>query len=228
MRKIFIGYDERQRMSYHVLAQSLVERASEPLAITALRLEQLPMKRRGLTPFTWSRFIVPFLCGFEGWALFMDADMIATSDIARVFDCADDRYAVMVRKTNHAPFEWASLMLFNCAHEANRVLTPQNIDANVVNGLHAIKWCAPEHVGELASEWNHCVGYDDPALGVQAHVLHYTQGVPMWPETEGGDNSSFWHKEFEEMHTAAEWKALMGKSVHAGHVYERLKKQNAG
>lgn len=57
--RIFIGYDHRQAVAYNVLQFSLYRRSSRPLAISPLVLPTLPMKRQGLTPFTFSRFLVP-------------------------------------------------------------------------------------------------------------------------------------------------------------------------
>ena len=88
-------------------------RATRPVAITPLVIEQLPITRRGLTAFTYTRFLVPWLCDFEGSALYLDIDMLALADIAELFDLMDDS-AVMVSK-NRLRYEWASVMLFNCA-----------------------------------------------------------------------------------------------------------------
>jgi len=73
--KIFIGYDERQAVSYTTLQHSILETASGPVSVTPLILSTLPITRRGLTPFTFSRFLVPWLCNYQGHALFLDADM---------------------------------------------------------------------------------------------------------------------------------------------------------
>ena len=41
MIRIFIGYDQREAVAYHVLSHSIQRRASEPVAIAPLRLSQL-------------------------------------------------------------------------------------------------------------------------------------------------------------------------------------------
>ena len=84
MLKVFVGFDERQRVSFTTLATSIFETASRPVSITPLVLHTLPISRRGLTPFTFSRFLVPWLCNFEGAAVFMDADMLLASDITEL------------------------------------------------------------------------------------------------------------------------------------------------
>src|SRR5260221_6587073 len=126
MLKIFIGYDERQPIAYHVLHQSIIAKASEPVSITPLILSTLPLNRPGgLTPFTWSRFLVPWLCDYQGWALFLDIDMLLKDDIAKLFAMKDEQYTVMVSK-NELKFEWASAILFNC--EKCTMLTPRYVE----------------------------------------------------------------------------------------------------
>src|ERR1700741_4365040 len=95
---IFIGYDHRQAVPYNGLQFSLYRRSSRPRSISPLVLPTLPMKRQGLTPFTFSRFLVPWLCDYQGWALFLDIDFLALADIAELFALADDRHAAMVSK----------------------------------------------------------------------------------------------------------------------------------
>jgi len=217
--KIFIGFDHRQPVSLSVLAQSIYTYSKTPVAITPLVYNQLPMTRKdGLTPFTWSRFLVPYLCDYRGWALFLDLDMLVRDDITKLFDLADEKYAVMVAK-NPKKFEWASVMLFNCGHPANKVLTPDYV--NEAKGLHGINWCKPEEIGGIPAEWNHLVGYDKPRS--DAKLIHYTQGVPCFPETNDSEGADEWFKEHKFMNHARPWEELMGNSVHAVQLQDGTK-----
>ena len=119
----FIGFDERQRVSFTTLSASIYEHSSEPISITPLVLRTLPITRRGLTPFTFSRFLVPWLCGFEGKAVFLDADMLLVSDIHEAAREIEPGHAVAVVKSI-AKFEQTSFMVFDCEHPANKSLTP--------------------------------------------------------------------------------------------------------
>src|SRR5437879_2363173 len=103
--RIFIGYDPRQPIAYNVLQHSIIRHASRPVAITPLILAQLPIKRRGLTEFTYSRFLVPWLCHYQGQAVFLDSDMIVKGDIAELFFKFNADVAMMIEQ---AEFEWAS------------------------------------------------------------------------------------------------------------------------
>jgi len=55
--------------------------------------------------------------------MFLDISTISAAPIsAELFRLTDDRYAVMVSK-NVKKFEWASMIMFNCGHPANQILT---------------------------------------------------------------------------------------------------------
>jgi hypothetical protein len=175
-------------------------------------LSQLPIKRRGLTEFTYSRFLVPYLCGFKGKAVFMDADMAVTGDIAELFEHGGmNAVSVMM---DQPKFEWASLMLFNCG--ACLRLTPEFID-DEKNKLFDLDW-AP-YIGSLPQEWNHCVGYEEPR---EAKLYHYTQGLPCFYETIGLPEDGVWNDERKAMLHSVPWKELMGRSIHAEPVLKRL------
>ena len=213
--RVFIGYDPRQALSYNTLQFSIVRRAKKPVSITPLVIEQLPISRVGLTPFTFTRFLVPWLCDYKGWALFMDADMLVLDDISKLFELADDKYSVMVSK-NKKRFEWASMMLFNC--KKCKSLTPDYVGE--ADGLHTISWANEEEVGDLPRDWNHLVGYD--SLNPAPKNVHFTQGMPCYQETRTSEHAEKWNEEFRKLQFISPWVELMGKSVHAVSVNGRL------
>lgn len=214
--RVFIGYDHRQPISMNVLASSIYTKSSKPVAIVPLVLPQLPIKRQGLTPFTYSRFLVPYLCGYKGWALFLDLDMIVMDDIVKLFDMKDDKYAVMVSK-NELKFERASMMLFNCAKCT--MLTPALIESHP--NLHSIGWVDDSLVGDLPREWNHLVGYD--AARENPKLIHYTQGVPAFVQTQDSEHADKWFLEHQKMNFVTNWNELMGNSVHAAELPDGTK-----
>lgn len=215
MLKVFIGYDHRQPVSYSALSYSLIRHSSKPISIIPLVLHSLPITRSGLTPFTFSRFLVPYLSGYEGWSLFLDIDMMARADISELFEKCDDNYAVMVSK-NALRFEWTSMILFNCVR--CRVLTPKYVSER--DGLHKITWVPDTDIGSIPGEWNHLVGYDAP--NPDAKLVHFTQGVPAFPETKDHEFGEEWRQMASSAFSSIPWRDLMGNSVHARHVYEKL------
>jgi hypothetical protein len=210
--RVFVGFDPRQPVGYSVLQSSLHRHSARRVQVEPLMLNKLPIKRRGLTEFTFSRFLVPYLCGYEGTAIFMDADIIVTGDIGELANQADGKSCVQVMM-DQAKFEWASVMLFNNEH--CKMLTPAFIDDESHNPL-ALDW---GEVGSFGAEWNHCVGYMEPK---DAKLYHYTQGLPCFHETQGLPEDEHWLREREHMLSTVSWGALMGKSKHAQHVLKRM------
>jgi hypothetical protein len=230
---IYIGFDPREEEAYHVALNSIVRRATLPLTIDALRLEYLghvfnrPIERRDgklwcpisqapmATEFAISRFCVPFLQK-EGWALFIDSDVVCLADIAELFELADERYAVMCVKHSQAVKEgetkmdgqvqtfylrknWSSVMLFNCSHPANQRLTSEALNTWPGRDLHAFKWLEDSEIGELPQEWNWLVGAT-PGDESKAKLLHYTLGGPfLFPNWRGGPLDYIWLSERESM-----------------------------
>ena len=218
MIRVFIGYDSRMPAVSAVLMHSISTRASQPVTVTLLSLTQLrAVFQRARNPlqsteFSFSRFLVPHLCDYRGWAIFMDNDMIVLDDIAKLWALRDDRYAVQVVKHDHRPSEetkflgekqskyekknWSSVMLFNC--EKCRALTPDYVNNTSGLELHQFKWLgSDDQIGELPHRWNHLVGYDAPNPDVS--LVHYTLGGPYFDATRGCEYSAEWLRERDDM-----------------------------
>lgn len=218
MIRIFIGFDPRETVAYNVLAHSIQARASAPVAIAPLALSQLghvlTRERHALqsTDFAFSRFLTPYLSGYEGWSLFMDCDMLMRDDVAKLWALRDARYAVQVVKHDHKPTEtvkflgtaqtayakknWSSVMLFNNAK--CRALTPDYVNSASGLELHQFKWLeADEMIGALPRRWNHLVGYDPP--GDDIGLAHYTIGGPYFAEFADCFLGDAWRAEREAM-----------------------------
>jgi len=208
MYQIFVGTDSRQPVAFTALATSIMWRSSFPVSITPLILDQLPIRRRGLTEFTYSRFLVPWLMNYQGVGLFLDADMIVKADIGELFELADDSSVQVVK--NKRKFEWPSLMLFNC--QECKTLTPEYVD-DEKNSLFDFKWA--KSVGGLPSEWNHCIGYDKHQF---AKLLHFTAGIPIYDETRDLGYKQDWDEARKYANSSVGFKELMGNSVHVGTV----------
>jgi hypothetical protein len=197
---VFIGFDSKEVVAYHVLCQSILERSSVPVSFTPISLESLrsvfTRDRNQLqsTEFSFSRFLAPYLSGYEGWSLFLDCDMLFRRDIAELWALRDDSFAVMCCKHDYQPAEdvkflgqvqtkyekknWSSVMLFNNARCT--ALTPEFVNTATGLQLHQFKWLGDDsEIGSLPLGWNHLVGvYDhDPA----AANVHFTEGGPLFP-----------------------------------------------
>lgn len=212
--RVFVGVDERQPIAYSVAQHSIWKHASKPVQIMPLKLETLPITRRGLTTFTYSRYLVPWLCSYQGHALFVDADILVRGDLAELPWAADEAVSVVphtfVKKRGEivsTMFERNAVMLFNCAK--CEVLTPEFIEKQSPNKLDS--WASS--IGSLPKEWNHLVGYDEP--NPAAKLVHFTMGIPCFPETREDEFAAEWTAAHKNLNATVPWSEIMGTSVHA-------------
>ena len=214
MIKIFIGYDPREKIAYHTLVQSIIENSSEPVSITPIakkHLGNIYQRTRSVkesTEFSLTRFLTPYLSGFDGWSIFMDCDMIVTSDIKTLWGLRDDKYAVMCVKHDYTPSSerkfldqiqtvypkknWSSVMLFNNAKCTS--LTPELVQYEDGLFLHQFKWLESDDlIGEIPHTWNFLVGEEEKLNnGKLPDLIHYTLGGPYFEDYKGCDYEEVW------------------------------------
>jgi len=209
--RIFIGYDGVETVAYHTLVQSIIENCSVPVSITPVKQSLLPMYTRVRDPkqsneFSFTRFLVPHLCDYEGPALFMDCDMLFRADPKELFDLFDPSKSVQVVKHNYTPKtqvkylgtiqypyprkNWSSVMLFNCGHDHCKRLSPDYINTAEGLALHRFHWTHEDCIGELPVEWNHLVGEYEENPDVKN--VHWTLSGPWFNESRGVEFSDEW------------------------------------
>lgn len=220
MFRIFVGYDERETVAYHVAAHSILRRARVPISITPLKRECLPFhfRKRGehdSTDFAISRFLVPHLCEYKGIALFMDCDVLVLADVAELLTagmCNEilGDYAVQVIQHNYTPStamkflgqkqttyarkNWSSVMLFNNA--MCKDLTAGYVNEAPGLDLHQFSWT--DKIGKLDPAWNVLVGEHNQVAGTPK-LLHYTLGTPCFADCANGPYADLWHDERRDM-----------------------------
>lgn len=214
MLRWFIGYDKDESVSAYVLAHSLHRHSSIPVSVTFINRDNLAgiykRERTSLesTDFSITRFLVPYMCGFEGWAVFSDCDMLCRDDPAKLWAWREDNFAVRVVKHTHIPTEskkflgqtqskyekknWSSVILFN--NSKCKALTPEYVNTASGLDLHQFKWLERETlIGDLPGNWNHLVDYDPP--NSKACLVHWTKGGPWFPEYANAEHHMDWWKE---------------------------------
>ena len=226
--RIYIGWDSREDIAYQVARQSILDTVSVPVEI--IPLKQKDLRKRDLywrnrdklasTEFTFTRFLIPELAEFDGWALFMDCDMILTTDIKQLFDQADNKYAVMCAHHDYTPKEglkmdgkrqhvyprknWSSVVLFNCGHPSNKKLTKELVNDPDIDGayLHRFSWLEDSEVGEFSHEWNWLVGWYNAPKDGKPKLIHYTEGGPWFDNYIDCEYNLEWFKSFKSYHYA--------------------------
>lgn len=218
--RIFIGFDSREPVAWHVCASSILRRASVPVMIAplvqrSLRSVGLYTRARGATEateFSMTRFLVPYLCGFYGHAVFMDCDMIMRVDVAELWDhiIMQDK-ALLVCQHEYEPKEgmkmdgqvqtryprknWSSFMVFD--NTLCRALTPAYVNTATGLQLHRFQWLKDSQIGSLPLEWNWLVG--EYKRNQDAKVLHWTLGGPWMSGYEKTEYAEDWRIERAHM-----------------------------
>ena len=220
--KIFIGWDSREPEAAEVCEYSIKKHATVPVEIHFLKQAELRAREiytrepdlQSSTEFTFTRFLVPYLCNYRGNAVFVDCDFLFEHDIKELFECANNSAAVSVVQHDYQPTNtikmdgktqyqyprknWSSLMLFNCAHPDCQTLTPEIVSSQTGEFLHRFGWTGYA-IGSLDKTWNWLVNwYHEPQDG-KPKAIHYTEGGPWFPnyiKTEYGGN---WIQAYSEL-----------------------------
>ena len=219
--KIFVGYDSREDIAYQVCRESIFARSKneEKIEVIPLKLKELkkggnywrPEDKLGSTEFTFSRFLIPHLTDFNGWALFCDCDFLFNHNVRDLFELAEDKYAVMCVQHDYSPKQgatkmdgkeqhvyprknWSSLVLWNCGHPANKVLTADHVNNTKFDGayFHRFSWLQDNLIGSIPHRWNWLVNhYQEPRDGMP-YALHYTEGGPWFPDYQTCEYAAEW------------------------------------
>lgn len=207
---LVVGFDQREAIAYHVFCQSVLESSNSPIRFIPLSDNLVKNYKEthldGSNQFIYSRFLAPYLNEYRGWVIFADGDMVCQADITDLWNLRDESKAVQVVKhdyktkaqikylgnknENYPRKNWSSLILWNCEHPANRVLTPDFIQSQPGSFLHRFSWLSDELIGELPMEWNWlAIEYpENPA----AKIIHYTLGTPCFKDYSKESMSHIW------------------------------------
>jgi len=235
---IYIGYDPREDLAYKVLVKSIMDTASMGGDINIIPIMRENLRHAGIykrghmdvdgqcydalderpfsTQFSFTRFLVPVLQQYQGWALFMDCDMYLRTDIRNLFDlyCDDDRALLCVQHDYEPRFSrkmdnqiqecysrknWSSFVLWNCGHVANRALTMKAVNEHTGAWLHNFNWIEDDDlIGHLPEEWNWLDHWSPETI--DAKNVHFTTGGPFFRDWKPSKNC--------EVRYAAEWNHL--------------------
>lgn len=215
MINLYVGYDEREAIAYHVFCHSVIKNTSIPVKITPLVLSQLKefneTHQDRSNDFVYSRFLTPYLNEFDGWAIFADGDMICQADLKELKGMADPNKALMVVKhdyqtkasikylgninENYPRKNWSSVILWNCSHPKHKILTPEFVSNQTGKFLHRFSWLDDNDIGELPVEWNWLAC--EYEKNTDAKLIHYTLGTPCFKDFRDTDMAEIWYDYYE-------------------------------
>lgn len=224
--RVFIGWDARENDAWLAARASLLHHAGQPVCVQAIREPNLRVGgiycrdwihngdrrvdaidgRPFSTDFAFTRFLVPLLCQYEGWALFCDCDFLFRADVSRLFDDPDPAKAVYVVQHDYAPPEgikmdgqvqqayprknWSSFILWNCGHPKNCALTQARVNREPGSFLHRFAWLDDADIGALDGRWNWLVGHSREA---NPYAVHFTEGGPWFANYQDVPYADEWH-----------------------------------
>ena len=214
MIPIYVGYDPKEPVAFHTCTSSIIRNTTQPISINPLALNLLSnlykeIHTDGSNTFTYTRFLVPFLMNYSGFAIFIDGDMILLEDISELWDLKSNDFAVQVVKHNYKTKanikylnqqnsdyprkNWSSVIIWNCSHIKNKFLTPTSVSKLTGADLHRFSWLDESDIGELPIEWNWLC--DEYGENSNAKLLHYTLGIPNFKEYSTTVYSDLWNEE---------------------------------
>lgn len=210
---VFVGYDPREAIAYHVCVNSIIRNASAPVAVIPIALNLFQDYQEthtdGSNHFIYTRFLVPHLMDFQARAIFIDGDMIVRGDIVELYESLGRDADVAVVKHDYKTRmkekylgsknedyprkNWSSVIVWNCASPANRNLTPEFVQSQPGSFLHRFSWLEDDRIQALSAEWNWLP--DEYGANPEAKLLHYTLGTPCFHEFADTPQGDLWHRE---------------------------------
>jgi lipopolysaccharide biosynthesis glycosyltransferase len=210
---VFVGYDPREAIAYHVCTNSIIRNASAPVAIIPVALNLFTDYKEthgdNSNHFVYTRFLVPYLMDFKGRAIFIDGDMVVRGDIIELYESLNTGHDVAVVKHDYktrmpvkymgAPNEdyprknWSSVIVWDCQSYPNRRLTPDFVQKQPGSFLHRFSWIDDDRIQALPIEWNWLP--DELGENSEAKLLHYTLGTPCFHEFVDTTQAEIWHSE---------------------------------
>lgn len=229
--RLFIGWDDREAIGGHVFIQSLRKTTKHPVSLTLLTkelAESFGVGTDGTNPFSLSRFLVPYLCNYQGYAIYMDgADMMLRSDLKELWDLREPlqvgaqvvkhdyqtksvrKYIGTVMETGNEGYprkNWSSVIIWDCGCFHNRRLTPEFIASKGGEYLHRFTWLGDAQLGELPAEWNHIPRENPP--NPNAKLVHFSLGLPGFEHYRHDEHSREWQ---EHLKSAARGLQFLGR-----------------
>jgi len=219
---IYVGYDSKEDIAYRVCKHSILKRSSANVKIRSLKLYELianKLYNRAIDPlasteFTYSRFLVPTLNNFKGWAVFCDCDFLFFEDVEKILNNIDESKAVYCVQHDYTPKEkhkmdgqkqtiyprknWSSLILFNCSHSSNKRLSVDLVNSETGSFLHQFKWLKDSEIGSLDERWNWLEGWTSKHNNKKPFAVHYTRGGPWFEEWQDVEFANEWIEERDD------------------------------
>ncbi|WP_236589534.1 hypothetical protein [Ramlibacter aurantiacus] len=184
--RVFVGAEPEQDLAFQVLAHSIRRRSSISVRVERLDASisaaglDVPVPaapaNRGRTPFSFQRFHIPRLCGYQGRAVYLDSDMLVLSDLRELWLYpmqGRQMLSAASRAGDHRPPQF-SVMLIDCQAlpwDLNEIV--QSLDAGSVSyeDLMFRMSTVDRHAAALPREWNSLEHHE----AGRTRLIHFTE-----------------------------------------------------
>ena len=149
---------------------------------------------------------MPWLCGYQDWALFVDNDMVCHADVSQIFNnLLDHKYGYKslyvvkhdyqavagtkmygATQTVYPRKNWSSVMLMNCAKL--RCWTKDVVEEANGARLHRFQDLPDDEIGDLDPAWNRLESQEG-----EAFIRHWTEGGPWYPAYRNCPHAAEWY-----------------------------------
>ena len=197
--RVFIGTGPGMEEACDVLCTSIMENTKSPdrIQISIMdawgeqkewrwwhgqpdpRDDEMWGKGYWVTPFTLFRYAIPHVCDFEGYAIYLDADMIVLGDICQLYEFREAGKWVIAANPNGD-----CVSVIDCSCVANDGQWPP---FDKLKGGHANKHdmrrlVSPYLMPKIPETWNSCDLYEPN----RSQLVHFTgivtQPMKPWPD----------------------------------------------
>jgi len=219
---IYVGYDSRFPLAYEACERS-IKKFAPNVVVKALKKDELQAnnlyqredENESSTEFTYLRFLVPYLEGYHGHAIYCDSTMMWRADPREMTKHINSHQAAAVVQHNFTSCpsdtklgdlpqvyyprkNWASVILFNCSHPDSRRLIPKEVRDQTAKYLLEFDWIEkPSNLGLIPLEYNYLLGYySSPVSDSDIKAVNYTDGGP-------------WDVNYRHLDFADEWDSYL-------------------
>lgn len=231
---VYIGTEDDQLIPQKVLEYSICRHARRPVQVRSVKQE---VARVGGTNFGFVRFCVPQMNGYQGKAIYLDADQLVFADIYELADLLDEQATVALVNQPKGTFgnklvgqhNQTSVMVLDCAKL--RDWDPDTLFQHVVPNrtelqpgqIHyrdfmMLSWFDQSKIQPIDPRWNHFnIVETDSKLTHFSYVRNQPWKNPNHPLTE------FWGKWLREAICAGAVSRLeLLREVWRGAVHRRF------
>ena len=228
--KVFVGADEAQMAGVKVLEYSIKRFASLSVDVQPIDNRDIPIPKdpanRSRTGFSFARFDIPRLCGYQGRGIYMDADMQVFRDIRELWtwDMGDAALAYADHSSPTGRIPQYSVLLLDCERlrwDVKDIIEDLDAGRYVYKGLmHQFCIVPPDQKQPILPEgWNSLEHYDPK----ETRLIHYTDMNTQPWVSHSNKNGELWYRCLREAvadgFISVEY---LYQEIEAGHVSPEL------